>query len=112
MSINTQSVEFKFGRLLGRLENNLENNNDLDFETFIEKVNDYKNDLELDNDMLFDICNLFYGEITIVNYKNRKVVVGLVYDVRDVVYYCKTDKKVKHLDYDDDEIMELINDMD
>ena len=108
MSINTQSVEFKFGRLLGRLENN----NDWDFETFIEKVNDYKNNLELDNDMLFDICNLFYGEITIVNYKNRKVVVCLVCDVRDVVYYCKTDKKVKHLDYDDDEIMELINDMD
>lgn len=42
----------------------------------------------------------------------EKVVVGLVCDVRDVVYYCKTDKKVKHLDYDDDEIMELINDMD
>jgi hypothetical protein len=103
---NTHSTELKFGRLLGRLENN----SDWDFETFIENINDYKKDLDLDIDMLSDICELYCSDIFVINYKNRKVVV--VSDtIIGIVYYCQTDKKVKSLDrdeYDEDEIMELL----
>jgi hypothetical protein len=106
MSPNTNSVDYKFGRLYGRLENN----SDWDFETFIEKVNEYKNDLELDIELLSDLCELYCSDIFVINYKNRKVVV--VSDtIIGIVYYCQTDKKVKELDYDEydeDEIMELL----
>ena len=103
---NARSTELKFGRLLGRLKNN----SDWDFETFIENINDYKKDLDLDIDMLSDICELYCSDIFVINYKNRKVVV--VGDTTiGIVYYCETNKVVKSLDcdeYDEDEIMELI----
>ena len=103
---NANLVEFKFGRLLGRLENNSE----WDFETFIENVNYYKNDLDLDIEMVEKLCELYCSDIFVINYKNRKVVV--VSDtIIGIVYYCETNKVVKTLDYDEydeDEIMELI----
>jgi hypothetical protein len=66
----------------------------------------YEFDLDLDIDMLSELCELYCSHIFVINYKNRKVVV--VGDIIDVVYYCQNDKKVKLVDYDYYEIEELI----
>jgi hypothetical protein len=94
----------------------LKGNEDWDFETFIQKLNRYRKvfDLDLDIEMLANLCNLYCSDIFVINYKNRKVVV-VSNTIIGIVYYCETNKVVKSLDYDEydeDEIMELINELD
>jgi len=113
MSPNANSVELE--RLKERYERMLDllkRNENWDFETFIQLLNRYRKAfrLELDIEMLSELCKRYCSDIFVINYKNRKVVV--VGDtIIGIVYYCQTDKKVKSLDrdeYDENEIMELI----
>jgi hypothetical protein len=103
---NYNSVDFKIGRLFGVLCNN----EDLDFNTFIYKLNEYKGDLIISIELLEDICNLYCSDVVIINYRNREIVV--VGSVMGIVYYCETDKTVKKLDYDEydeEELNQLLN---
>jgi hypothetical protein len=105
---NYNSVDFKIGRLFGVLGNN----EDLDFNTFIYKLNEYKGDLIISIELLEDICNLYCSDVVIINYRNREVVVvGGYFSIIGIVYYCETDKTVKKLDYDEydeEEIEEIL----
>ena len=106
---NYNSVDFKIGRLFGVLGNI----QDCELDVFIYELNEHKKDLIISIKLLAELCELYCSDISIINYRNREIVViGGYFPIIGIVYYCETDKTVKKLDYDEydeDEIEEILN---
>jgi len=111
LRIHPKIIEYN---MFGRLITLLKNNEDWSFKTFIEALNEYNMELNLfiPINMLAKLCELYCSDIRIINYRNKNVVVVGDYHIIGVVYYCKTEKIVKILDYDEydeEEIEEILN---
>ena len=97
--------EFNFGYLCARLEKNA----DWQFDDFIYELNSNLEDLNMTNistKNLEQLCELYCGDVEIIKYKDKKVVVVGEDHINGVVYYCKIDKSVKLLDSEDEEAIE------
>jgi len=96
---------FKMGYLYGRLCL-IANDNDCDFKTFIDEINNKFDEVVIDLETLKDLFNVFCGDVEIITYKNKEVVVIGRNNVYGVVYL-NEQNKVVHIEYEEKEI-ELI----
>jgi len=103
--VDFTSKGFKMGYLYGRLCL-IANDNDCDFKTFIDEINDKFEEVVIDLETLKDLLNVFNGEVEIITYKNKEVVVIGRNNIYGVVYLNEKNKVV-HMEYEEKEI-ELI----
>jgi len=103
--VDFTSESFKMGYLYGRLCL-IANDNDCDFYTFIDEINNKFDEVVIDLITLKDLFNVFCGDVEIITYKNKNVVVVGRYNLFGVVYLNEKNKVV-HMEYEDKEI-ELI----
>lgn len=106
--INHDSFDFQLGYLFAKLEENA----NLDFDEFICKLNQNKENGSIINiETLKELCNLYCGDVFIIHYKNEEVVVVGEGTYYGVVYLNKINRVAK-MEYEDEEIDAILEEGD
>jgi len=106
--VDFTSESFKMGYLYGRLCL-IANDNDCDFYTFIHEINNKFDELVIDLITLKDLFHVFCGDVEIISYKNKNVVVVGRYNLLFGVVYLNEKNKVVHMEYEDKEIESILS---